>query len=206
MAQAATHTQLDKNYRHENKNAVAVDQSQQHRKYGGFHFGAAVFGWLVSTGIAAILTGILAAAGSAVAVTTLDQSQTINLQAVRTIGIVSGILFLVMLAIAYYAGGYVAGRLSRFDGARQGLGVWVIGILVTAILAGLGAAAGAKYNVLQQINLPHIPVKQGGFTTGGLITSLGAIIVSLLAALTGGKAGEQYHRKIDRVGVIDSTD
>ncbi|MDB5170823.1 MAG: conserved rane protein of unknown function [Candidatus Saccharibacteria bacterium] len=205
MARATTHTDLEKNYNRRG-NATAIDENQQRQKYGGFHFGAAMFGWLVSTGMAAILTGILAAAGSAVAVTSLDQSQALNSQTVNTVGLASGVLFLLVLAVAYYAGGYVAGRMSRFDGVRQGFGVWVIGILITLILGGLGAAIGANYNVLQQINLPHIPIEQGSFTTGGLITSLVAIIVSLLAALGGGKAGERYHRKIDSAGVINPSD
>jgi hypothetical protein len=39
--------------------------------------------------------------------------------------------------IAFYTGGYVAGRLARFDGGRQGFGVWMIA-LVVALLAGGG--------------------------------------------------------------------
>ena len=38
----------------------------------------------------------------------------------ETIGLVGGALLLAALMIAYFAGGYVAGRMSRFDGARQG--------------------------------------------------------------------------------------
>ena len=45
------------------------------------------------------------------------------------------------LAVAYFAGGYVAGRMSRFDGARQGLGTWLLGLVVTVVLAVVGAGA-----------------------------------------------------------------
>lgn len=163
---------------------------------GGFKFGAAFFGWLVSIGIAAILTGILGAAGGALAVTNVGSN--VSAGTVSTIGLWSGIVFLIILAIAYYAGGYVAGRMVRFSGARQGFGVWAIGLIVTVVLALAGAILGAKYNVLQQINLPHIPIKQGTFTTGGLIASLIAIVVTLLAAIFGGAAGQRYHHKVDR--------
>jgi hypothetical protein len=64
---------------------------------------------------------------------------------------------LVVLGIAYFAGGYVAGRMARFDGARQGVAVWIIGLLVVLLLAGAGAAFGAKYNVLAQLDLPGSP-------------------------------------------------
>ena len=118
-----------------------------------------------------------------------------------TIGIVGGVLLLVILLVAYDAGGYVAGRMSRFSGLKQGLGVWIIGLIVTVVLAVAGAVLGAKYNVLSQLNLPRIPIGEGTLTTGGLIALAAVVIGTLLAAVTGGKAGTHYHRKIDRVGV-----
>ena len=44
---------------------------------------------------------------------------------VPTIGVGGAIAVLVVLMIAYYCGGYVAGRMARFDGLRQGVGVWM---------------------------------------------------------------------------------
>jgi hypothetical protein len=119
---------------------------------------------------------------------------------VRTVGLVSGILLLTVLAIAYFAGGYVAGRLSRFDGARQGMATWIIGLIVALVLGAAGALLGAGFNVLQQLNLPAIPVGSE-FTTGGLIASLLALLLTLGAAILGGKTGEKYHRKIDAEGM-----
>ena len=59
--------------------------------------------------------------------------------------------------------------MSRFNGPRQGLGVWLIGLIVTVVLAVAGVLLGAEYNVLSQLNLPRIPVDEGTLTTGGLI-------------------------------------
>src|SRR5215207_5407625 len=87
-----------------------------------------------------------------------------------TISIVGGILLIVVLAISYYAGGYVAGRMSRFDGGRQGLGVWLFGLAVTVVLAVLGAIAGSEWNLFSQVNLPRIPIDEGSLATGGAIT------------------------------------
>ena len=36
-----------------------------------------------------------------------------------------------VLIVGYYTGGYVAGRLARFDGARNGFLSWVVGLLAT---------------------------------------------------------------------------
>jgi hypothetical protein len=108
-----------------------------------------------------------------------------------------------VLGAAYYCGGYVSGRMSRFDGGRQGLAVWVIGLVVTIALAVSGALFGAEYNVLEQLNLPRIPVEEGALTAGAAIALVAVVLVSLLAAMGGGKAGERFHHKVDRVGYSD---
>jgi hypothetical protein len=173
-------------------------RAQQRDEFGGLNWGAAFFGWLVAVGVATLLTAILSAAGAAIGLTKTSPSQATG--SADTIGIVGGILFLLVLLIAYYAGGYVAGRMSRFDGPRQGAGVWVIGLLVTILLGVAGVLLGAKYNVLSQLNLPRIPIDEGTLTTGGVIALVAVILGTLLAAVLGGKAGTRYHRKIDKIG------
>ena len=169
----------------------------QRDEFGGLNWGSAFFGWLVAVGIATLLTAILSAAGTAIGLTKSSPSQAAS--SADTIGIVGAILFLVVLLVAYFAGGYVAGRMSRFDGPRQGAGVWVIGLLVTILLAVAGVLLGAKYNVLSQLSLPRIPVDEGSLTAGGVITLVAVVLGTLLAAILGGKAGTRYHRKIDRI-------
>ncbi len=177
--------------------------ARQREEYGGINWGAAFFGWLVAIGVAALLTAILSAAGAAIGLTESSPSQASG-QAesnAGTVGIVGGIILLAILGLAYYAGGYVAGRMSRFDGPRQGVATWLIGLIVTVVLAVAGVVLGAKYNVLSQLNLPRIPVDEGSLTTGGLIALVAIVLVTLLAAVLGGKQGTHYHRKIDRTGV-----
>lgn len=174
----------------------------QKAKYGGFNFGAAFFGWLVAVGIGVLLTALLSALGSIVALSSPQvQNGSLYGSTASTIGIASGILLLIALAVAYFAGGYVAGRMSRFDGGRQGFGVWVIGIIVMIILAVLGIIFGSNYNLLQQVNFPTIPISAGTLTAGGLITLLAIVIVTLITAILGGKVGQNYHAKVDRAAV-----
>ncbi len=172
---------------------------RQREEFGGLNWGSAFFGWLVAIGVASLLTAILSAAGAAIGLTSSSSSDASS--NAGTVGIVGGIVLLAVLAIAYYAGGYVAGRMSRFDGPRQGLGVWLIGLIVTVVLAVAGVLLGAKYNVLSQLKLPRIPVDEGSLTTGGLIALVAIVVVTLLASIAGGKQGTHYHRKIDRTGV-----
>lgn len=175
---------------------------RQRQAFGGIKWGAAFFGWLSANGLAVILISLAAAAGLAVGLTAGGGSATGAAAAnAPTVGLVSGIVLLVLLMLSYYCGGYVAGRMSRFDGIRQGVAVWVIGLLVTVALALAGAVLGAQYNVFSNLNLPTIPVGAQQLTTGGLI-ALGAVLLgTLLAAVAGGKAGEHYHRKVDKAGL-----
>jgi MFS family permease len=171
---------------------------RQREEFGGLNWGSAFFGWLVAVGIATLLTALLSAAGAAVGLT---KAATDTADDAGTVGIVGGVLLLAILLIAYYAGGYVAGRMARFTGPRQGLGVWIIGLIVTVILAAAGALLGAKYNVLSQLNLPRIPIDEGTLSTGALIALAAIVLGTLIAAIAGGKAGTHFHRKIDRAGL-----
>ena len=175
-------------------------ESRRHEEYGGLNWGAAFFGWLVAIAMTILLTGIvgavLAAIGSEVNVTQSDAEQDAG-----TIGIATAIILLLILMLGYYAGGYVAGRMSRYDGGRQGAGVWIIGLVITLIVVGVGVLAGSEYNIFERVNLPSLPIPTDEATIGGLITLAAVVLGTLLAAILGGKAGRHYHRKVDRVGV-----
>jgi hypothetical protein len=184
--------------RHDPRDRMQTVRARQREQYGGINWGAAFFGWLVAIGLGALLVGLLAAAGAAVGITEADAEAN-----AESIGVGGTIALLAALVVAYYCGGYVAGRMSRFDGARQGIGAWLIGLVVTIVLAVAGAVLGAEYNVLEQLDLPALPVGDTEFATGGAIALAVVVVGTLLAALVGGKAGERYHRKVDRAGFAD---
>jgi hypothetical protein len=173
-------------------------RERQREEFGGINWGSAFFGWLVSVGMAAILLGLLSAAGAAFGLSEVSDAEAE--ENAETIGIIGGILLILVLGIAYGCGGYVSGRMSRFDGGRQGLAVWALGLAVTIVLAVFGALFGAEYNVLERLSLPRIPIEEGSLTTGAAIALLATLLATLLAAMAGGKAGERYHRRVDRVG------
>jgi hypothetical protein len=178
--------------------ALKTARARQRDEFGGFNLGASFFGWLVAVGVAALLTSLLVGAGAAVGLTESDVNGS-----TEEIGLGGGIALLVVLMLAYFAGGYVAGRMSRFDGARQGIGAWVIGLVVTIALAVAGAVLGSEYNVLEQLNLPALPVGDQTLATGAVIALAAILIGTLLAAMFGGKLGERYHKRVDRAGFVD---
>lgn len=183
-----------------------TDVARQRDEYGGINWGAAFFGWLVAVGLGALLTALVSAAGAAIAFSEFDSVDEAVNNSSGTIGIVGAICLLVVAGIAYFSGGYVAGRMSRFDGSRQGGAVWIWSIVAIVILAVLGAIAGSEYNLLGQIDLPRIPIDEGDVTVGGVIALVALAAVTLIAAIGGGRAGERYHRRVDAAGYVDRGD
>ncbi|MCC6495850.1 MAG: hypothetical protein IT193_06280 [Propionibacteriaceae bacterium] len=174
----------------------------QKERFGGMKFGAAFFGWLTASGTAVLLTALLAAAGTALGLGNNVQVPDPNTQAGQTIGLVGGVVVLAIILVAYFAGGYVAGRMARFNGARQGIGVWLWAVIAAVVFAVLGLLAGAQFNILGTLNgFPRIPVNEGTLTTTGVVTVVAVAVVALIGAILGGIAGMRYHRRIDAVGL-----
>jgi hypothetical protein len=176
--------------------SAAEAREIQRERFGGADGTAIFFGWLSALGLAALVLAVVAAAGTrlgfATGVSTNDATSNAS-----TIGIVGAAILVAILLLAYFAGGYVAGRMARFDGARQGFRVWLLGLIVTIAAAIAGWIGGSQYNVFHQLNLPRIPVKEGDLATGAIITLVVVLVGTLLAAMAGGKAGDGYHARVD---------
>jgi hypothetical protein len=183
--------------------------ARQKERFGGIKVGSAFFGWLTATGMSVLLIALLAAAGVVFGVTTnssvsVDQAVQESENATgtaQTVGLVGAITLLVVLLVAYYCGGYVAGRMARFNGAKQGLAVWLWGVVMALIVAAVAAIAGAQYDVFAQLNLPRLPVNEGQVTAVGAIAIGAAILAALVGAVLGGLAGMRFHRKVDKTGL-----
>jgi hypothetical protein len=191
------------------RDAPVVDRQsvvdREKDRHGGIKWGSAFFGWLTATGTAVILTALLLAAGTAVGVATATDLTDAQNQAGQNAGklsVAGGITLLVVLLIAYYCGGYVAGRMARFNGMKQGIAVWIWTIVITAVVALATAALGDKYNVLNRVGgFPQLPVSGDAATTGAIIALIIALAAALIGAILGGLAGMRFHRKVDRTGL-----
>jgi hypothetical protein len=168
---------------------------RQRIRFGGISWGSAFFGLLSAIGLAALLLGIVAAAGVAIGVSEIED---VTNGDADTIGLGGAILVLAILALSWFCGGYVAGRMARFDGVRQGLAVWVWTVVVGAALAIVAVIGGSDYDVFAQLNLPNVAVGDQTLTTGGAITLAAACVVTLVFAVLGGKFGDRFHRRVDR--------
>jgi hypothetical protein len=171
-------------------------------RFGGVKVGSAFFGWLAAMGMAVILTAVLAAAGTAVGLGTgTDPNKAVDQASsdVARVGLVGAIVLGIILFVSYYCGGYVAGRMARFNGAKQGLAVWVWALVVAVIVAVVGFIAGSKYDVLGQLNsFPRLPISTSDLNTAGVVALVLAAVTSLVGAIAGGSAGMRFHRRVDR--------
>jgi hypothetical protein len=174
--------------------------AREKQRYGGIKWGSAFFGWLTATGTAVILTAILAGIGTAAGVATDTEAADAAGQA-GTITVIGGVTLLVVLLVAYYCGGYVAGRMARFNGMKQGIAVWIWAMLIALLAAVAAAALGSRFDVLAQLDgLPRIPISTGDATAGAIVAIVSVLAV-LVGAILGGLAGMRFHRNVDKAGL-----
>jgi hypothetical protein len=166
-------------------NDVGVEEAK--RRYGGLDLPATLAGTLAALGTLVLLGGLLAAAGN------FGYQQGVDGQTVSFAGLVLGVITLV---VAFLLGGWVAGRIARYDGGRNGLVTAVWFLVLAALLSVLGAWAGNEYDVFAEAELPQ------WFTDDArgwpaIVSGLVAVVAMFGAGYLGGKLGERYHRRAD---------
>ncbi|MDN5764085.1 MAG: hypothetical protein L0H41_17455 [Microlunatus sp.] len=176
---------------------------RQKERFGGMKFGSCFFGWLTATGTAVLLSALLTAIGFAAGLGQDVTTDQLSGEA-QTVGVVGGIVVLVVVLVSYFAGGYVAGRMARFNGIKQGVGVWLWAIVVAAVVAVLSLIVGSRADILSTLSgVPRLPVESGAVTPGGVIAALALIATALIGAILGGLAGMRFHRRVDHADLTD---
>lgn len=168
----------------------------RHRKFGGFKGSAVFYGWLVAIALSSLLAGIVSVMASVVG-SDLDLTTAQAELRAGTMSIALATAVVLVLMAGYYAGGYVAGRFARFDGARQGFGVWAWGVLITVVMVSFGELFGSKYNIFERADVPSFPTPEATLTADGIMILAALLTGALLTAILGGKRGERFHTKID---------
>ncbi|HEX9994020.1 MAG TPA: hypothetical protein VGB14_13915 [Acidimicrobiales bacterium] len=165
---------------------VGVEEARRH--FGGLDLLSTVAGLLAALGTMVLLGGLAGAAGSiGYQLGEADEGD-------LSVGaLVAGI---VVLLVAFFVGGWVAGRVARYDGGRNGLVTALLFVLLAAGLAALGAWLGEKYDVLANLDLPQW---FSGDRTGiaAVVSAVVGAVAALAAGWFGGKLGERYHRHAD---------
>jgi membrane protease YdiL (CAAX protease family) len=174
--------------------------ARQKERFGGLKFGATFFGWLAAAGAGVLMTALLASLGAGIGLSSQLNPDQVTGNA-GTIGIISAVVLLVVIFIAYFCGGYVAGRMARFNGAKQGVGVWLWAIIAAVVVAVLAAITGSQIDASRYLDGGvQIPVSPEALTASGIIASLAVLVVALVGAVVGGLSGMRFHRRVDRAG------
>lgn len=175
--------------------------SRESQEFGGVKVGSTFFGWVVAMGMSVLLTALLTAFGAGVGLATKNDLGSAAENMARNpdaAAWISAAALVLVLFIAYFCGGYVAGRMARFHGGRQGVAVWVWAIVAAIVVATLTMAPGINFDAWRQLNgSPLVPQQWNMGLLGWIVLAI-ALVIPLIAAVLGGHAGMRYHRRIDR--------
>lgn len=171
---------------------------RERQEFGGqIQWEAAFFGLLAAVGLAACLVAAVLGALIAAGVTSSHEDAAGLVDRMMAGG---GAISVAILALSNLTGGYVAARMARFDGWRQGLGIWLLSLLVVLAAAITAWIAGGRLDPTESISLPSNPVDEGPLHQGVAMIAPVLVVVPLLAAVVGGVLGDRFHRAIDHAG------
>jgi hypothetical protein len=159
--------------------------------YGSTSFPSILAGTLVAFGAVAIVLAVAGAVGAKVGLTTSG----ISTHDWRRAGMAGAAAAAVVLFLSFFFGGYTAGRMGRWAGFRNGLGVFVLAALVIAVVAGLAAWLGDPTSVRQAAADNGVPTSANTWSDIGIGAAVAAGVAMLLGSLLGGIAGERWHGK-----------
>jgi hypothetical protein len=169
--------------------------------YGGVDWLASFLGFVF-----AIVAGLIFSLVAGLVLAPLGLSLNLGEGEIGAAAITGLVLVAILVFLTYFFGGYVAGRLARFDGGRNGAmlllwtGVAVLVLaLVNAVLSSFlpsGIVEGID-NLVQNNVLSTIGgLSQLGIV--GIVVLVAALLVALVGGFLGGRLGGRYHAEIDR--------
>ncbi len=158
--------------------------------FGGLDWPATLVGTLTALAVLVLLGGLIGAAIGVIGYQTGLKDAAEDLSLASLIGGV------ITLFVAFLIGGWAAGRMARYDGARNGLMTAVWAIVLAAVVSALAAIFGAEYDVFRNVELPQF-FSRDALTVGAIVSAVVAAVTMLVGGLLGGKWGERYHKRAD---------
>ncbi len=159
--------------------------------YDGATFGAAFFGWLVASALAVLIVAAVAGIGTAIGWHRIADWSAAHAD---DAALVAAGLVLLTVTVSEFAGGYVGGRMIHTGGAKQGFGVWLLGMIAAAAVTAIGYLAARRYDLTNRVDLSSWITATHPRTA--LIAGL-ILLSALLAAIAGGVSGNRYHRRLN---------
>ena len=180
----------------------AADVSGVYERYGKSDFLASLLGMFAGLGVLVFLSALIAAGAAGIDF----QLNQINEEGLLDEASLVGLIVAALVVFAsFVAGGFAAGRMSRYSGGLNGLGAGLWLVLIVAIFAALGAWVDAKYNAFNRIDLPNWFAQIDAEERDAMAIVGAAVLVgaTLLGGYLGGRLGETYHTQVD-AALIDA--
>ncbi|WP_424346632.1 hypothetical protein [Kocuria sp. CH-021] len=179
---------------------AATRHARQREEFGGLQLVPGFFGWLSAMALTWLLLALAGLAAAALGLRLVDGAGGVvdDLAAGSATAWTGAAALGLVEFLAFLGGGYAAGRMARFSGARQGVSVWLWSLfgrsvatvagLVWADTVGLAPVGVSAQALIGDLLLP------------GLLAVVAVLVLDLLAAVLGGLWGVRYHRRVDRWG------
>ncbi len=163
----------------------------QHAGMGRLSLASVLAGTLVAYGAFAVLLAITAAVAESVGIDT-----DLSTNEWRELGAAGGAAVAAVLLACYLFGGYVAGRMARRAGAANGVGVFVLGVLVAVGVTGLVNVFTDGDDILRNLRNVGVPTSGEEWRDVGTVAGIGSLLAMFAGAVMGGVLGERWHAKL----------
>jgi hypothetical protein len=148
-------------------------------------------------GLAAALTALAVLIGAAAAATSaIDFDTDLMSNEWRNVDPPDAAIMSVALFLAWFFGGYVAGRMARRTGMSHGFYMWALGAAVlVGAMAGLDQM-GRGDALIVSFDALGIPTTFDALRDLSAVVGLACALTSLAGACAGGAMGENWHTKL----------
>lgn len=165
-------------------------------RFGGPDVAAAFSGLFAALGALAFISALISAGANELEYQlNLIDSEGELLDA----SLVGAAIALVVVFLVFLFGGWVAGRMARYDGALNGMAAGLLFLVLAAVFALLGALVGAEYNAFGLAGLPDwfSAIRPDTRTVASIVLMILFGAATLGGGYLGGRLGESYNERVD---------
>ena len=164
---------------------------------GRLSFISVLAGVLVAYGAFAVLAALVGAVAVAIGLDTELASNDWD-----TFGVGSAVTVTVVAFVAYWFGGYVAGRMARRAGLLNGLAVFALAVLLVVVVGAIAASQADTEAIQANLRSLGLPTTGAEWAGIGTAAGIGTLVGMLVGAGIGGVVGERWHSELVRWAAV----
>jgi hypothetical protein len=115
-----------------------------------------------------------------------------------TFKVTTGIIVALVLFLAFLFGGYVAGRMARRSGVTNGLGVFVLGVILAVGIGVWVREAGGGPSLAKTLRDVGAPTTWHQWRAEGVLFGIITLAAMLIASIIGGASSERWHTMLSK--------